>query len=83
MDIFRTNNYSLRTVFELTDVSKQLGLPKSDDLFSNLELLSSKEFENNILMFILTTNSMEESHYAPLMEELNVILELIDTELNK
>lgn len=73
----------MRTVFELTDVSKQLGLPKSDDLFSNLELLSSKEFENNILMFILTTNSMEESHYAPLMEELNVILELIDTELNK
>jgi hypothetical protein len=58
LDIFRTNNYSLRTVFELTDVSKQLNLPKSNDLYSNLELLSSKEFENNILMFILTTNSM-------------------------
>lgn len=83
LDIFRTDDYSLRTVFEFTEVCNQLNLPKSDELYSNLELLNSKEFENNILMFILTTSSMEESHYEPLMEELNLILELIDKELNK
>lgn len=44
---------------------------------SNLELLKSRKFENNILMFILTTNAMEKAHYEPFMKDLDSILELI------
>jgi hypothetical protein len=81
LDVLRTDEMSLRTIFDLTGTSQKLGLSKAQNRISNLPLLNSTEFENNILAFILTTNAMEEAHYYPLMQDLNTILELIDTEI--
>ncbi len=81
LDIFRTNENSLRTILDLTGVNRELGLQKKEQNISNLKLLNSIEFENNILMFILTAKAMEEAHYEPLMTDLNSILELIDNEI--
>jgi hypothetical protein len=81
LDIFRRNDNSLRTIFNLTGVNQQIGLPKVNNTISNLKLLNSIEFENNTLMFVLTCYSTEKAHYEPLMEDLNNILELIDAEL--
>ncbi|MEZ4859027.1 MAG: DUF6090 family protein [Flavobacteriaceae bacterium] len=81
LDIFRTNENSLRTIFDLSGISQEIGLQKMEQNTSNLELLKSREFENNILMFILTTNAMEKAHYEPLMMYLDSILELIENEI--
>ena len=66
LDIFRTNDNSLRTIFDLTGVNQEIGLQKIEQNFSNLELLNSRKFENNILMFVLTAKAMEKAHYEPL-----------------
>jgi hypothetical protein len=81
LDIFRTDENSIRTVFDLTGISKTLDLPKGRKADSNLALLNSKAFENNILMFVLTAYATETAHYNPLMDNLNSILELINTEI--
>ncbi|WP_411030531.1 DUF6090 family protein [Spongiimicrobium sp. 3-5] len=81
LGFFRTNETSLRTVFNLTRVNQELGLPKIENNISNLKLLKSTAFENNVLMFILTNYATENAHYNPLMEDLNAILELINNEL--
>tara|TARA_R100000306_G_scaffold28761_1_gene31842 strand:- start:39 stop:800 length:762 start_codon:yes stop_codon:yes gene_type:complete len=78
LDMFRTNDYSLRTIFEKVGVSESIGLPSTDVPESNLNLLDSKEFENNVLMFIITSYATEEVHYRPLMQDLDKILKLID-----
>lgn len=83
LDIFRRNENSIRTIFDLAGVSEELDLPKGENDSSNLELLNSKEFENNVLIFILTAYATETAHYNPLMENLNSILELIQTETKK
>jgi hypothetical protein len=82
LDIFRRNDYSIRTVFDLSEVSEnEMGLSKAENNISNLMLLVSIEFENNLLMFILTSQATEKSHYLPLMQSLDTILELIDSEI--
>ncbi|AVI51132.1 hypothetical protein C5O00_08070 [Pukyongia salina] len=81
LDIFRRNENSLRTILDLTGVNEDLGIVKLEQPESNLKLLDSREFENNILMFILTSKGTEEAHYLPLMDELNTILDLIDKEI--
>ncbi len=81
LDIFRTNENSLRTIFDLTGISQEIGLQKMEQSVSNLDLLKSRKFENNILMFILTTNAMEKAHYEPLMKDLESIIELIENEI--
>lgn len=81
LDIFRTNDNSLRTIFDLTGVNEEIGLQKMEQNISNMELLNSRKFENNILMFILTTKAMEKAHYEPLMDDLNSILKLIENEI--
>jgi|GEM_PF-248327 len=81
LDMFRLNEYSLKTIFDQTGVSQELGLPISENYRSNLNLLNSTEFENNILMFILTSYATGNTHYNPLMDDLNVILELLNNEI--
>ena len=81
LNLFRTNDYSLRTILDLTSVTQELGLQNIDQPSSNLDLLKSRAFENNMLMFILTTEATEKAHYVPLMEELNIILQLLEEEL--
>ena len=83
LDIFRNNDNSLRTIFDLTGVNREIGLPSHENNISNINLLNSREFENNILLFILTSYATEHAHYNPLLEDLNQILELIKNEINK
>ena len=83
LDMFRTDKSSLRTILEQTSVYDQIGLPKSENEISNLHLLNSIEFENNILMFIFTSYATERAHYLPTMQDLESILHLIRKEIKE
>ena len=43
--------------------------------------MKSREFENNLLLFILTATNIETVHYAPLKRKIETILELIEAGL--
>ncbi len=81
LDMFQTDKHSLKTIFKQAGVYDELGLPKSKNEVSNLGLLNSTEFENNILMFILASYATEKAHYHPLMQDLDKILKLISKEI--
>ena len=84
VDFFRQDDYSIRTVFDQTGVSEeQLGFKPQNNIHSNLALLSSRAFENNLLIFILTSEATEKNHYFPLLEELEQILSLLAAELDR
>ncbi|MFX0557768.1 DUF6090 family protein [Maribacter sp. CXY002] len=83
LDMFRNNENSIRTIFDLSGVNAALDLPELKKASSNLHLLDSQEFENNILTFILTAYATESAHYVPLMESLDAIFELLETEIKK
>lgn len=82
VDMFRTDKYSLSAVFQFAGVNDNFGLPNTGNEVSNLNLLNSIEFENNILLFIITSIATERAHYQPLMNDLDSILKLINTELD-
>ena len=81
LDMFRTNEYSIKTIFEQTNPNSELNYHKADSNVSNLNLVKSMEVENNMWMFYLTSKATETSHYTPLMNELNSILALLETEI--
>jgi hypothetical protein len=83
LDMFRTDQNSIRTILDQAGVSKEIGLPKGKKELSNLKLLESTEFENNLLIFLLTAYATETSHYVPLMQDLDAILDLIDKEIHQ
>ncbi|MBC2839659.1 DUF6090 family protein [Robiginitalea sp. SC105] len=79
LDVAREGTGSIRSIFENTGVaSGELGLLPSADPGSNLPLLDSPAFENNVLIFILTSVYTEKMHYQPLLEEIDAILALIE-----
>lgn len=80
LDIFQSDIYSLRTIMDDANVNDEVGLPKAENHKSNLDLLNSTKFENLVLMFILSSYSTEQTHYAPLMQEIDSILFLIKNE---
>ncbi|SIO00357.1 DUF6090 family protein [Algoriphagus halophilus] len=79
---FRTEGNSLQTVLKQVGVYQQLDIPIGQKEQSNLKLLSSSAFENNILMFILASYATGEAHYQPLMREMEQILSLIQKEID-
>lgn len=81
LDMFRSEENSIKTLYDLTGVSSELEIPLSSDRTSNRNLLKSKEFENNMLMFILTSIKTETLHYNPLMQSIDEILKTIDNEI--
>ncbi len=81
LDMFRTNNSSLSTIFAHAGVFDEINLPKPESKASNLDLLNSKEFENNILMFISTSYATEMAHYGPLMKDVETIIVLVSEEV--
>ncbi|WP_046744394.1 DUF6090 family protein [Kordia zhangzhouensis] len=81
LDMFRTNNNSLKTIFQLSPPIPETAFLQKDNYLSNLNLLDSVAFENNILMFYLVSYSTSETHYKPLLKELNSILSLITKEI--
>ncbi|PTN08367.1 DUF6090 family protein [Mangrovibacterium marinum] len=82
LDLFRTDQYSLRTILDQTGANCEFGLSKSTNQRSNLSLLNAVEFENNLLMFIITSSATENAHYRPLMDDINSILQLIENEIS-
>ncbi|MEH6682786.1 MAG: DUF6090 family protein [Sediminicola sp.] len=83
LDMFRKEENSIRTIFDFARVNEELGIPEGLQVSSNLHLLNSKEFENNILTFILTAYATEKAHYIPLMQSLDSILELLESEIKE
>lgn len=84
VDMFRTNEQSIRTVFDLSGVTEnELEMAPLKNNTSNLNLLNSTEFENKLLLFILTSKATEKAHYVPLMKNIDAILELIDLEIKQ
>jgi len=81
LDMFRTNENSVKTIFMDTGVYDSLNLPKTEKSVSNLNMLKSTAFENNVLMYILTSHATEKAHYIPLMRDLDAILNLIQAEV--
>lgn len=81
LDMFRRNENSIRTIFEYANANQQVSFAKSENTVSNLNLLRSVAFENNMFMFYLTSYSTQQSHYNPLMESLNAILKLLEAEI--
>ena len=77
---FRTEGHSIRTILENTGMSAQLGIQKQQKPISNLSSLKSVDFENNILLFIITSQSTTD-HYTVLMEGLDNILKLLEAEI--
>ena len=82
LDMFRTDDTSLSVIFKHAGVNEILRLPETTTDMSNLKLLESAEFENNVLMFIFTSYATEKFHFQPLMQNLDDILNLIDQELD-
>ncbi|AXG70647.1 hypothetical protein KORDIASMS9_02888 [Kordia sp. SMS9] len=83
LDMFRTDQNSIKTIFQLSSTAtSETNFLKKENYISNLNLLKSVAFENNILMFYLVSHATSEVHYQPLLKELNLILELITTEIH-
>lgn len=82
LDMFRSDQNSLRTILEHTGLTDSLHLLRRRHPASNLDLLHSTAFENNVLMFILSGQAMEANHYQPLMADLKAILELLRHEVS-
>lgn len=81
LELLRGEQYSLRTLADLTHLSADLlELPAGQRVYSNLPVLQSRAFENNLLLFILASHFTETEHYRPLMAELEKVLELIERE---
>ncbi|GAB2761228.1 DUF6090 family protein [Salinimicrobium soli] len=79
--LFRNGNGSISSILDDAGVLEEIGLPANPDTPGNLAIVRSPEFENNLLLFILTGINTETSHYQPLLHEINSILDLIDREL--
>ncbi|WP_296700918.1 hypothetical protein [Algoriphagus sp.] len=83
LDLSRGDDFSIQTILDQTGVSQALEIPGPTSFHSNLGILDSRRFENNVLIFILTSEATKTNHYDPLMEDLNTILELLDLELGR
>lgn len=81
LDMFRSNNTSLSLVFQSAGMYEELGITHNRDDMSNLNLLNTKAFENNVLMFMFTSYATENAHFKPLMQDLEAIINLINQEL--
>lgn len=82
LDIFRTEAGSIRTILDhVNGIDEKSEVSKDPEYTSNFELIKSLEFENNLLIFLLTGKTMESTHYQPLHEKIDTILKLIDQEL--
>lgn len=82
LNTFLSDRYSIRTVLEQAgQTADGLDLSPSAQPHSNLALLQSKSFENHLLLFLLACAGTTDTHYLPLMEELEAILKLIDREI--
>ena len=84
LEIFQSDAASIRTIFDDVGItSGEMGLAKSPDHMSNLKILKSRAFENNLLLFITTGMTTETVHYQPLLAEIDLILGLVRKEIKE
>jgi hypothetical protein len=57
-------------------------LPKSKFVSTNNKLFESLEFENDLILFLVTSKFLDSQYLIPLKEETSGILELLNSELN-
>lgn len=82
LDLFRGADGSIRTILDQSGVSEsQMGMQPHENAASNLKVLKSREFENQLLPYVLTGMNTENNHYIPLLARINLILQLIDEEI--
>lgn len=82
-NMFRTSDYSIHTILDQNSAADEvLGIHKQPEPTSNLTIMESQAFENNLLLFILTSHATQTAHYEPLLASIETILQLIQTELN-
>ncbi|MDP5081419.1 MAG: DUF6090 family protein [Winogradskyella sp.] len=62
---------------------KVFGISESKFQLGNLQLLQSQELENALVDFILTSRYLNSDYYSELKKEIDLVLELISTELLK
>ena len=80
ISILKTNG-SIRNIFQDAGVLQQLDIAYTNDTTSNLAVLKSKLFENTLLIYMLTAQSTQDQHYQPLLEEIDTILAILNSEL--
>ncbi len=79
LDMLRDGAYSIRTIMDLAGAGEGVeNAPAGGAPASNLALIESRVFENNLLMFMHTCQATETNHYLPLLEDLDEILSLLD-----
>jgi len=84
IDIFRTGQGSIRTILDDTGMTTgEMNMSQNPNFRSNLPVVKTQEFENNLLLFILTGMTTENTHYRPLLEEIDTILDLIGSEMKQ
>ena len=75
---------SIRTVFDLSNTSNDfLKIENGNNHFSNQDLLKSRQFESDVLLFIMTSTSLERGEYKPIRNKINQILKIIENEIKK
>lgn len=77
-----SQNTSMRAVFDDTGISEDfLNLKKGKREFDNLSLLKSRDFENDLLLFIATNTSTGRQAYRQAKIEIEQIIQLLENEL--
>lgn len=83
LSILSNGGGSIRTILDHTGVSaSQLGLKIKEGGPGNRDIIRTQEFENNLLMFILTGVFTESYHYEPLLARIDRVLELLDKNID-
>lgn len=72
---------SIKTIAVYVGYASGMDLDGDGELHSNLPLIKSREFENNLLLFMLEAMNMDTVHYQPLRKEIETILGLIEAGL--
>lgn len=76
-----TENFNIRKhAFEVH--GELFGVKNSKFLESNLHILQSQEFENNITLFIYTSGFLQSGYYGPLEKRIKKIIEMIKNQLS-
>lgn len=78
---YLTSNGNLKTLFEEVGLSQNLELENSLVKGSNRYLLKEKEWENTILILIVTGNALQEKVYPEFENEIHSVIDLINQEL--
>lgn len=72
---------NMKLFFDKTGLSENLALQIGHNAHGSLHLLSSRTYENNLMLFIATTTFLKRLRYEPLVEELEKISKIITREI--